>query len=375
MSDRDDAETPSSPHVNSDRISIEMYLFECGHGDTIFLRLPVDRWILIDCHLRSRATRERFFRFVEEMGIQRIEYIFQTHPDFDYFCGMDRVLEHFTKDGRTIGYWCDAGLDAKEVQALVGADEITAKEYRKLQDRLDDLDDRNLVEFIEGNDFIEPFSPAGYADRVDVFVVAPSADLKRRHARRDIGKLRDKPKARVETNALSLALVLSVTDKDKECNFLLAADVWENEAELALDAWAERAGKHNRRTEFGVIKVPHHGSSKSHSSRLCDARCNETQDPIAAISAGRRAALPDREVMREYAESGWTVMVTTPRTSERPISRLIDLANRSRRSEEFVVSRHNIVVSWNADDGLSGRPPEAIVRPADMGFYETAGDS
>jgi len=93
-------------HTNSEQeFTIEIILFACGHGDTILLRLPVDKWILIDCCLpKLTFVFDRFLQFLDNRGIRRFEYVFQTHPDFDHFLGMADLLRHFTRDGRSIGY-------------------------------------------------------------------------------------------------------------------------------------------------------------------------------------------------------------------------------------------------------------------------------
>ena len=164
MSSEDTASEPSGRHANSEEVSVEVYLLACGHGDTILLRLPDDRWVLIDCHLHNRRTRQRFFDFVRTKKINRLEFIFQTHPDFDHFCGMVEVLNHFTRNGRSVGYWCDGGLDAHQVRDLIWSEELSEREYTRLHDRLDELSDDGLIQTVSVNDWTRSISPSGYAN-------------------------------------------------------------------------------------------------------------------------------------------------------------------------------------------------------------------
>ncbi len=369
MSSQDTASGPSGPHANSD-ISIEMYLLACGHGDTIFLRLPEDRWVLIDCHLRDRKIRQRFFDFVRRNKIGRLDFIFQTHPDFDHFCGMVHVLNHFTRDGRSIGYWCDGGLNARQVRDLIASDEHSEKEYAKLHDRLDELSDSGLIQTVSVNDWTEPMSPRGYSTKIDLFVVAPSSALLRKTVRADIARLGKKAHSQFESNALSLVLVLSVAVGSSNCNVLLCADTTSDGAIDALRQWKERAGKCGREKGFDAVKVPHHGSIRSHADQLCTARRRGQDVRVAAISAGTRAALPDREVIRMYREEGWVVLVTTTRTRKATSNRLMDIVDRS-GPPDCAITQQNVMISWNPKDGLVWEPDSAQVDAESLTLYET----
>ncbi len=369
MSSQDTASGPSGPHANSD-VSIEVYLLACGHGDTIFLRLPEDRWVLIDCHLRDRNIRQRFFDFVRRKKISRLDFIFQTHPDFDHFCGMVHVLNHFTREGRSIGYWCDGGLNARQVRGLIASEEHSEKEYATLHDRLDELSDSGLIQTVSVNDWTEPMSPRGYSNKVDLFVVAPSSALLRKTVRADIAKLGKKARSQFESNALSLVLVLSIVVGAAKCNVLLCADTTSEGATGALGQWKERARRYGREESFDAVKVPHHGSIRSHTDQLCTAKRHDHEARIAAISAGTRPALPDRVVIRMYREEGWIVLVTTTRTRKGTSNRLMDIVDRA-GSPNCDITQQDVMISWNPKDGLVWEPGSAEIDAESLTLYET----
>ena len=62
-----------------------------------------------------------------------------------------------------------------------------------------------------------------------------------------------------------------------------------------------------------MVKVAHHGSLDSHrGSTVC--RCHKTQgECVAAISTGDFDVLPDREVLQDFLDNDWTVILTTKR--------------------------------------------------------------
>jgi beta-lactamase superfamily II metal-dependent hydrolase len=89
-------ESPSTSPPSSSEFSIDIHVFHCGHGDTILVRLPGDRWGLVDCYLpKQYGVRDAFFRFVERNEIGTLDFIIQTHPDRDHYHGMKEVIEYF----------------------------------------------------------------------------------------------------------------------------------------------------------------------------------------------------------------------------------------------------------------------------------------
>jgi len=371
MSDPDAARTSSPCPGPSEPLEVDLHVFACGHGDTLLLRLPGNRWALVDCFLPSRAVRARFFEFVAVHGIERLDYVFQTHPDYDHFFGMTHVLDYFTRDGRSLGYWCDGGLNGQRVQSLLWPDSISQKHYARLQRRLDDLDEHDLIRFVELNDRVEPTSAEGHDGRADLFPIGPSARTKRRILRGDLQRLEGDPRARLEANALSVVLVLAVSENDEHWNILLAADAGADELVGALESWEQRAQTIAGSERFDAIKVPHHGSLASHTERLCRAKRADREIRFAVVSAGTRAKLPDRHVLCDYLTEGWTVMLTTRRHAPRRHDRPFTLAQR--RELNWLGTTHDLTLAWRSGKGLSATPPDAVVGLEDLDIYETAG--
>jgi hypothetical protein len=279
------------------------------------------------------------------------------------------VLDHFTTEGRSIGHWCDGGLNADQVRDLVWGEELSEREYSRLHDRLDELWGERLIRPVVVNDWTQPISPRGYSGRVDLFPLAPPASLARQITRGDIAKLGKDIQALLESNALSVVLVLSLVTGDANCNVLLCADASVDEIVYALRAWRHRAEEHGREEAFDVIKVPHHGSIRSHTPELCTAKRTNGAEQVAAISAGTRKALPDREVMRAYLDENWVVLLTTTRTEIRRPNYLMELADRS-GAQTYAINRQDITIKWNSTDGLAWEPASARVEANDLDQYE-----
>ena len=132
------------------------------------------------------------------------------------------------------------------------------------------------------------------------------------------------------TNALSIVLVLVVNCDSARCNVLLTSDATIGPIGSGgygdylepIESWKEHAKQEDIEDGFRVVKVPHHGSIASHQPDLCSMKARGRKKRVAVISAGTRKAIPDQNVIKDYLDSGWTVMVTTARKSytyDRPV--------------------------------------------------------
>jgi hypothetical protein len=154
---------------------------------------------------------------------------------------------------------------------------------------------------------------------------------------------------------------------------LLAPDIWKDAISGVLKTWGERAEKYNREKPFSVIKVPHHGSIKSHDLRLCQSRHKADSGCVATISAGTRDGLPNADVLRDYLNEGWKVMVTTSKKAASRRNALMDIANRGGQGQ-YTAVENTIVVSWSMSTGLSAEPKDAEVHTEDIKMYASEGE-
>ena len=371
MSQPDGARTSSPGLTSSEKAVIEVHVLACGHGDTILLHLPGDKWVLVDCYLsKYDGTRDRFFEFVESRGIRTLDFVFLTHPDYDHFHGMADVLEHFTRDGRSVGTYCDAGVDAQQVRSLLKG-RTGETEFERLQRRLDDLDERGAINFYAINDQHATVSPKGYKGSVDLIPIGPEASRARRLTRRGVAKLQSDRKAELPANELSIVLVLWAKEGARDICLLLAGDADAEGLEGAMEIWRSRAAEREVDEGFDAVKVPHHGSFDSHWAELPKTGRKDAAK-VAVISAGQRPALPDRRVIRDFMDRGWRVLITTRRGGARIRDLPMTLANRG--GGVVVGGRatwHDIRLTWDSARGLTWEPKEAEIQKSDLQAYET----
>lgn len=352
---------------------IEVHVFACGHGDTILLRLPANRWILIDCCLQEKdGTRARFLSYCSALGIRRLDFVFLTHPDSDHYLGMAEVLQHFASEGREVGYYCDAGTHAERVRALLRG-RPGRRAYDRLQQAVRQLRHKGLLRKLRVDRETRSIRPKNGGDVARLVPIAPEAGQMDDVFDKDVAKIAVKPAAKSERNNTSIVLVLEFAGAKRRATGLLAADPDAETLKAALMFWIDRSGgKHPE--VFDVVKVPHHGSWASHLPMIC-ARPSGNALNVAVISAGDRTALPDRRVVEAFLREGWVVTCTEPRrSSKRRKSLIIEMLARPRKRLTPLPpsGRFDVVVQWNGNGGVSLFPMDAKVVWDELGNYEEA---
>ena len=216
-----------------------------------------------------------------------------------------------------------------------------------------------------------PFSPRGFAGQIEFVPIGPDPDERRRLMASDLRKLSNRADARLVANEISLVVVLRAQIGGRNLGVLLGADASTEGLEWALDYWRQHTGGYGLPPEFDVIKVPHHGSIRSHTRGLCLMKRAGSSTNTAAVSAGTRSCLPDREVLRDYLQEGWDVMATTMRGRKPRRSLPMTLAHRGRPDEDEV-DRFSLHISWSPSAGLRAEPAEAKIGLDDLVHYESA---
>jgi beta-lactamase superfamily II metal-dependent hydrolase len=362
-------ESRSQNQPNSE-LRLDVYLFNCGHGDTILVRLPDGRWGMVDCYLpETGGVRDRFFQFVQRNKIKTLEFVFQTHPHEDHFHGMEAVLDFFVDSSQLIGAYYDTGLNDRFARSLLYKSPMRG-EYFLLQDKL-----RQLYvgkKLLKWEAMAAGHSPVGTGrsgmERIEFLPVGPDSADQRLITCDGLRRLADNPNARTAANALSLIIAMSAKQGDQAFNMLLGADAEVAALEKAFQFWSIHCTANHRPAAFNTIKVPHHGSGHSHHPQICAKRASSTP-VVAAISAGVREALPDRNVLAAYLAAGWDVVSTT--THGPPATQLpMQLADRS--SSVQGPRTHLIQITWQPGYGLTVIPLEASIRTENLPSYETA---
>ncbi len=70
--------------------TLKVWFFDTGRGDSILIRTPAGRYVLIDG--AERANGRWIERFLGELGVAKLDAVVLTHPDIDHYGGLTRIV-------------------------------------------------------------------------------------------------------------------------------------------------------------------------------------------------------------------------------------------------------------------------------------------
>ncbi len=249
--------------------NLTAYFLDVGQGDSVFLRFPDGRTMLIDGGGSMRFGQEGgetefvpdrlgvgesvVSEFLWEQGISSLDFVLVTHSDIDHIQGLLYVIKNF-RVGAVL-YGRDEP-DSGEFAAL--ADEAARRHVPMKKVKAGDM-------FLIGGASVNVLNPSG---------------------------------SRKERTRNDASVVVKVAFGQR--SFLLAGDI-ERDAESAILESGESL-------RADVIKVAHHGSRTSSSPNFVEAVDAE----YAVIPVGKRSRFghPHAEVVQRWEKSGASVYET-----------------------------------------------------------------
>lgn len=348
-------------------VSAQFHIFSCGQGDTILLGLSCGKWALIDCNLPTGVLRDEFFASLQRLGINRLDLVCLTHPHDDHYTGMEAVLRHFTTAGRSVGTFCDGGIEPKHIATLMRRrqrPESSVRAYESLYRYVWQLIEADAIRYFRADENSRAII-FGEGESMQLLPLGPKPDIMGASMRDVISS----GKVRTDLNSISVVLALCIRHELGAFDALLSADADSDSINSAIKRLGELVSGGG---VFDVIKVSHHGSLESH--RGCNAcSCRRGASPsVAAVSAGHFDVLPDRLVLQDFLQQGWTLLLTTKRIGGKEKRTPLSLSGIS-TSMNFSVERNDLNVSWSATQGLKWEPQSAQLEEAELIHYETAG--
>jgi competence protein ComEC len=239
---------------------LEVAFLDVRQGDSIFIRTPNGRVILIDAgqgasqYVSYDAGQHTILPFLAERGITRIDTLVMTHPHSDHYGGMAAVV-----DSVEIGEYLDPGMDHPAPTYLALLETILEKKitYREISAPMTlDWDPDILVQVL--------WPEKGFATQ--------------------------------NPNDISIVIRLVYGD----IVYLLAADI-ETDVESVLNLYGDQL-----RTT--ILKVPHHGSDTSSSYSFLEHAIPR----LAVISVGHnnRFDHPSDDILTRYEKLDIAIMRT-----------------------------------------------------------------
>ena len=73
---------------------MEVFFLDCGQADSIFIKLPDGKCMLVDAGEKSFG--KELEAFIKEKGFNHIDYVLATHPHSDHIGGMEHIIKSFS---------------------------------------------------------------------------------------------------------------------------------------------------------------------------------------------------------------------------------------------------------------------------------------
>ncbi len=77
----------------SNLVDLEIHIIDVGQGDSILIKIPDGKNVLIDAGDNSNSVKDKLESYFKENNVDTIDYLIATHSDNDHIGGMDRVFE------------------------------------------------------------------------------------------------------------------------------------------------------------------------------------------------------------------------------------------------------------------------------------------
>ncbi len=230
---------------------LEVTFLDVGQGDSIFIRTPSGRVVLVDAgpgkgeYSRFDAGERVVVPFLKRMGIRKIDTLVMTHPHADHYGGMFALLGKFE-----IGEFLDPGQP------------YPSELYESLLDKLDQL----------GIPYRLTRAPStlDWDPSMLVQVLWPEE-----------GHLEN-------ANPNNVSIVLRIVHGNNV--YLLTGDI-EMEIEMQLNAY--QTGLRST-----VLKIPHHGSTTSSSQRFLEYV--RPRFAVMQLGINNRFGFPERAITERY---------------------------------------------------------------------------
>jgi beta-lactamase superfamily II metal-dependent hydrolase len=115
----------TTPASSTETPSLEVHILGGSKVESIILKLPDDRWGVVDCYSESTADSgaNPTVRFLRGRGVESLFFVCLTHPHDDHYLGMSKLIEEFEPEE----FWRFGCLGHEHVLKLLRYQELRAR--------------------------------------------------------------------------------------------------------------------------------------------------------------------------------------------------------------------------------------------------------
>ncbi len=328
---------------------LEVHVFGAAKGESILIRMPDDRWGMIDCYAGKAddPATNHALQYAVASGVKSLDFLCMSHPHDDHYAGLHQVfaalpVREFWSPAVCGANMLRAMLCAKHIQAASGTlpkqdlkslDQLAAQ-IREFCDRRRNAKER--TEWAKLNIDSTLGRPTGWPSGFSIVGFGPSSDQARAYERR-LEKCFDLNDHFVGThqdhNLCSVGLAINWN----RTRVILGGDIerpgWEDAMNRCPDKFSNAT----------LVKLAHHGSMNGRADGLWQMFGNPK---AAVVTAYASSSLPQRETLEEAGRFTQSIYTT---------SRLASAQLPGPTRPQYVLLRHCVGVGSLRDSSSFGR--------------------
>ncbi|MCA9176867.1 MAG: MBL fold metallo-hydrolase [Planctomycetales bacterium] len=301
----------------------DLYVLDVGQGDSIVLHLETGQTIVVDCHSpngetpRAQQLLERLE--AEGRGTRDIDLLCLTHPDWEHYSGMDRLLEWVCRErpGAPAGrVWQVVLYPQDHYKALFQLSADWEAMLRQLLNPRDHTTRQRLADFIDGRDQfailfkrlgeygarrVTGFQLLGQIGEAKVFSLGPTEKIVGAHAENVYKALVEDFADQCENeaaNAISRVLWIHLG----ETRILLTGDATAEALEDAVNAYVE-SGEKAGPLRSDIVMASHHGACEHSTPELWEKVLKPNGIVVFSAGGSLSTRFPHRQTIG-HVQSG-----------------------------------------------------------------------
>jgi len=289
---------------------LELYFLNVRNGDSVLVKLPDDRWGIIDSNQISPKNDPPVLSLLRKFKIKHIAFILLTHPHADHYRGFAKIVDYLNKARIKVDAFVDFGMP--EIEELNKLKQQIAKYdiYKK------DVDDYySLLKFLDSRTKSKKLPMEYVSAGFDKFLLsfkggqlrsyAPLDDSLRNYRKSLIATISTRKyfDSAVDHNMVSVIAGLKFGDFTVMFGGDATSECW-----YRVILKAKEAGLNLR---SHLIKISHHGSNEGYFTGLFD-RISRGSGSVAVISCGKaiKGLGPHQEVLDDILKRGMYPLCT-----------------------------------------------------------------
>ncbi|MBQ8460036.1 MBL fold metallo-hydrolase [bacterium] len=247
---------------------LDLFFFNVGHGDSIAIRFPNNKWGIIDCNKNSYSSVPNVLRFLRNNDVDSLEFVCITHPHTDHFYGVNDLIEHYRENinylilyGMYTGHNNENNSNSDLNKAIKNFVLFNRKTYKQ------------KIKLIKSDEKIN-------IGEISLTCINPQSDF--------LDNVRKQSFAQTKADYNDLSVVFVFTYKNNK--IFLPGDA----GRRILEPLVRNLDLHS-----DIVKISHHGSRENNTNEILKGLL-KGNDTISVISEGQnKYNLPSQEVIEQ----------------------------------------------------------------------------